>query len=718
MFGIISILIAYYLGNNLLKKLLPEVMAVSNRNSIDGMAYKLSNWMVYVPASYLIGTLLITWVTYILAYVFRSTGNPMLWGNICSLTVFIAAAAFICFKKRLLYSTGIREFKKYHKKKLASFFSKNMLEILFTSAAVVTASFLMFYTFFIKGDTMYVGNSVWSDFGPHLSIIRSFSWGANFPTQYPHFAAGNIRYHFLFQFLVGNLEFLGLRLDWAFNLPSILSLVSFLMLLYSLSVILSGKPFIGILASVLFFFRSSLGFFTFLNEVEPKSLNNILSKMLSNSAFVGKTTNENWGLWNQNVYANQRHLAFSLAILLLILIVLLPLFTQMLNSLKRLASNPKVHFKKHVHVEKSSTSNIVYPKSSSLQYMKRYFSVLLFEKEAWLPQSLTRAVFIGIVLGLISFWNGAVVFAALPILFFMALLSKHRLEYLIIAIITFILSVIESSVFIGSAATTVKPEIYVGFLAAKPNSLISILSYYTELLGILPYVLLIGLFALPKGHQRLGLRYLTFAFLSPLFMATTMKFTPDINANHKFVIISVILVNIVVAYILNSFFKSNKVSIKTMAIAMVFFLTITGVEDFITLKNINGSEKSVAVKINDPVTLWVSQNTNPDEIFLTEMHVLDPILLAGRKLFFGWPYYAWSAGYDTNEREKIYKQIYGGTDEDKVRELVQKNNIRYIVVEEDNRNSKKYKLNESLIKKTFKLVYEDKQKKLSIYKTF
>jgi len=69
---------------------------------------------------------------------------------------------------------------------------------------------------------MRIGWSVSSDFSTHLAVIRSFSYGSNFPSGYPHFADGNMRYHFMFMFLAGNLEFLGLRLDWAFNLPSIL----------------------------------------------------------------------------------------------------------------------------------------------------------------------------------------------------------------------------------------------------------------------------------------------------------------------------------------------------------------------------------------------------------------------------------------------------------------------------------------------------------------
>ena len=38
-----------------------------------------------------------------------------------------------------------------------------------------------------------------------------------------------------------------------------------------------------------------------------------------NTTFIGYTTNENWGLWNFNVYLNQRHLAFGLLIVSLVI---------------------------------------------------------------------------------------------------------------------------------------------------------------------------------------------------------------------------------------------------------------------------------------------------------------------------------------------------------------------------------------------------------------
>ena len=153
-------------------------------------------------------------------------------------------------------------------------------------------------------------------------MIRSFSGGTNFPTSYSHFAGEDIKYHFMFQFLVGNLEFLGMRLDFAFNIPSLLGMVSTFLLLYVFAVKLTGKRPVGYLAGIFFAFRSSFGVFRYLAE-RPRG-KGVWEAFTEHSEFIGYTPNEDWGLWNLNVYCNQRHLAFSLGVLLLVLILFTP----------------------------------------------------------------------------------------------------------------------------------------------------------------------------------------------------------------------------------------------------------------------------------------------------------------------------------------------------------------------------------------------------------
>ena len=114
----------------------------------------------------------------------------------------------------------------------------------------------------------------------------------------------------MFQFLVGNLEYLGLRLDLGYNLVSILSLVGFLMVLYGISYRMFKSFWAGAAAIVFFFFRSGTAFWRYLWE--HLQAGDLVRTLEENTAFIGYTTNENWGLWNFNVYLNQRHLAFGL----------------------------------------------------------------------------------------------------------------------------------------------------------------------------------------------------------------------------------------------------------------------------------------------------------------------------------------------------------------------------------------------------------------------
>lgn len=157
---------------------------------------------------------------------------------------------------------------------------------------------------------------------------------------------------------------------------------------------------------------------------------------------------------------------------------------------------------------------------------------------------------------------------------------------------------------------------------------------------------------------------------------------------------------------------------KITAVVLLFFLTVTGVVDLITLYNMNLSHRALKFETDDPVLRWAVENTGPQEIFVTDKWCIHPILLAGRKIFYGWPYFAWSAGYDTYTREQIVNQIYGGQEINRVRELIRENNISYIVLEDGNRNSRDYTLNERLLRDHFTLVYEDYGRRIAVFRTY
>src|SRR5213595_2197524 len=50
--------------------------------------------------------------------------------------------------------------------------------------------------------------------------------------------------------------------------------------------------------------------------------------------------------------------------------------------------------------------------------------------------------------------------------------------------------------------------------------------------------------------------------------------------------------------------------------------------------------------------------------------VTHPILMAGRRVLYGWPYYGWSAGYDASKHDRLYAELFEGKDPWKVYHLL------------------------------------------------
>ena len=88
-------------------------------------------------------------------------------------------------------------------------------------------------------------------------------------------------------------------------------------------------------------------------------------------------------------------------------------------------------------------------------------------------------------------------------------------------------------------------------------------------------------------------------------------------------------------------------------------------------------------------------------------------------LYQGWQYYAWSAGYDTLYRDEQVRKMYEAETPGELDTLVRENQIRFIIVDWDNRNTDAYRVNEENIHSTYQRVYKegDGERELSIYDT-
>ncbi|MEQ1558889.1 MAG: hypothetical protein ABL933_08125 [Methyloglobulus sp.] len=669
MLALLYLIVIFFLGYHLALLVLPWVINLPQQQSLSGKAIPIPEWMIKLPVAWLLGALVMNWVAFICADLTRTM----------HLGTWLALGIGLCVSGALYWQA--RYWRILSRRFHWSWQCLVQPEIIYLIFSLILASFIAWHTLSVKDGALLIGSTVWSDFGPHLAMIRSFSMGENFPPQYPHFPEGNIRYHFMFQFMAASLEYLGMRLDWAFNLPSIFSLVSLFLLLYVLAVAITGKRLVGVLTGYLFIFRSSFAFFTYIKE--NLAGDNLWQSLWNVSLHIGKTEHENWGLWAQNVYANQRHFAFSICVFIVALLALLPLLKAMVAEFNQ--DNPK----------------------SRIDFLNSKPSFFL-GKGNWWPESWQRAITLGVLLGLISFWNGAVLITALIIFCILAVFCRHRGEFLIIAALSLILSFAQQSWFIGAGAAAVKPSWSFGFLA-EHKTLAGTAAFYLELLGLFCPLFFISLFNTPRGYKALAL-----AFIAPLIFASTISLTTDINANHKFIMLSVMLSNIFIAAFLVRLWESKDNALTVTAILLSVLLSVTGWVDLLTLYNMNKNDVTIAM--DDPVTLWASKNSNPRDIFLTDWEVLHPVQFAGRPIYFGWPYYAWSAGYDTDTRGEKMKSIYQANSAQEVLDMSHAEGIRFIVIDDAVRNSKEYGVNEPLIIQTLPLVFSHEKNHTLIFK--
>lgn len=661
MIGILYLFLCFTTGWAICTYAFPDLIEIT-RLSYRKQKIMFSPYLLLLPAWYLVGTLALTWTTYLTAMIFAGKPVPLRYANIIVLPIAGIGTAYLFYIKvwkegnnpvgRMIYNSD----KKVQK-----------IEWLLVTATVVLAFLLMWGTFFVQGSKLYIGLSVFSDFSPHIGMIRSFSHGNNFPTAYSHYGGMDIKYHFMFQFLVGNLEYLGLPIDYAFNLPSMLSFISAFLLLYLLAIKITGKVGVGILACLFFAFRSSKALFTYLANL-PAGMG-IGQALAGNTAFIGDTPNEDWGLWNLNVYCNQRHLSLGLAVSFLIILLLLPRAYAMHKELNRIG------------------------KTAGRPLLKQLF----FTKEGWVVGDLKLAIASGILLGSLSFFHGAAVIGCLLVLLVIAIVSKHRLEFAILAAITVGMSLMQTSFFIEGSA--VSAQFLFGFIAEN-KTLFGVAFYLERLLGILPLVLLVALIF----QKRVG-KHLLLAFTLPLVFAFTISLTVDVTVNHKYIMMSCILLGIFAADLVIKLLDQRDMLIRMVGILLILMLTSTGIYDFLTVMKKNTPDTAVVLDLEDPLTVWIDKNSDSQDVFLTSNYAINQVVLGGAMLYQGWQYYAWSAGYDTLYRDVQVKSMYEASSPQELDGLVKENNIRFILVDQENRNSQDYRLNEANIRSAYQCVY-------------
>ena len=655
MWGVIYLAVATLVGTWLV------YLLVCGQSKEEGKKQPL---LLLTSAGFGTGILLLTWAVYLFAWFFAThtkISDPLFAADFLVLSISLivagtAVAVRLVQKKPVLDFTGIRK--------------PSIKEGILVLLLAGFAAFCFFYVFHIgKDHRLYSGYTVFSDYAPHTAMIRSFSHENNYPTQYPHFGGEDVRYHFMFQFLAGNLEHLGLPIDWAYNLPSILSLAGFWVVLGEIGAKLGSGFWARVWTVIFFLFRSGTTFFRF--AAEHLRAGDLWETLRENTVFLGYTQNENWGLWNFNVYLNQRHLAFGLLITAFVI-------WMYLDSLMKID-------------EIRGRGTIV---------------KCLFAPSSWKCIFPEKALILGMMLGLLSIWNGACVIAALLILFGFAVFSAGKTDYLITAVTTILLSLCQTSVFIRGEA--VSPSLYFGFIA-NDKSILGILIYLVCITGFF-FLGAIVMLPLLSRWQRVCLG----AFLLPVVFAFCASLTPDITVNQKYIMIAYAFTAVYWGWAMDQLTRFRWKGILVM-IPLVICLTATGIYDYVVIIRDNDSGHRMSVPLNSSVTRWLNENLDHEDLVLTPMYSMNEVTLSGEMLYCGWPYYAWSAGYDTNRRGEKQNIMYTTDQPELLRSLCREEGITYIIYEEG-MTLDGVPCREETIREAFPLVYEDENGYFRIYR--
>jgi sugar lactone lactonase YvrE len=667
----------------------------------------------------LVGLLLSTWFTYVASWVFRRSHLPLLWGDLC----FFAVALVSIWLLRRRDRDG-----KFIRPRTPGSALWDWITIL---AFLAFACWMMFATLDYKDGMLLIGNNEWSDFGPNTAIIQSFAVGHNFPTHYPHFSGETIRYHFLFYFQAGNLVFLGLSLPWSLNLLSIITLVSMLALLMALGQSLFGSRVVGRIGAALFFFHGTLSFVAFL-RAQPsisaafQTIRTLKDFLPSGYPYRG----ELWGIWTQVVYLNQRHFASAVGILLIVLLFLIDRYRQhaAAKAAARAAAPPApipAPLPEPVAEALSTEASLVpvegdmvtpspevplppeplptVPLSTRLKGL--IGRVVIFDQSF---------LFAGCLLGLLPFWNALVFTACFAILAGLFLLFPCRRQMVALALTTALVALPQLIVLrSGGVPAPTHSFIHWGYIIEQPT-LGKVIGYIGFSFGLKLALIATGLAFATWFQRRL---FLTFCTL--FAMTFCLELSIEILANHKYLNIWLILGNLFAAYGIWRLWRLRPAWLRLASWPALLLITagivVGGAIDLFPIHN----SYWIQIKYGgDPLIKWLRENTRPHDVFLSDRLVNHQILLAGRRIFYGWPSFSWSAGYDTSRRDDEYRRLFESTDPYAVFRLLQKHHISYVAYDEGVRHGEFIKRpNEELYSLNCQKVWEDKANAgLIIYK--
>lgn len=537
--------------------------------------------------------------------------------------------------------------------RIKKIFKRHYVDLFIILLGLSSGIILMFSTFSVENNKLLIATKAWSDFASHIPLIRSFSLGFNFPPQYPLFPGEPIKYHFLFYSIVGLLEKMGLRIDLALNIISTVGFTALVILIYAFAKEIFKSKMVGLISVIFFLFNSSLSFIYFFKN-HPLS-GQTINQIISNKDFLSFAPYGSGiisAFWNLNIYTNQRHLALSFALSLGLIYLLIKL----VNGKAKL--------------------------------------------------SIKVSVCLGIILGLSFYLHIAVFLMTVIIIFSFGIFFKEiRKNSFLILLPTALIAFPQYKYLTSSAGYQM--HVLIGYLASTNLTINKFIEFWVYNLGLSFLLIPLGFIIASKFQRKILLSFLTLFLVGNL-----IQFSPEIAANHKFFNYFLLIGNMFSAYVLVKFWDKRLI-FKPIVIVIFLFMIWGGIIDLFPILN----DRKIAIadyKINREA-MWILENTPKESVFLNSTFLYNPASLAGRKIFLGWPYFAWSQGYDTDKRFGQMKQMLGSEDKQTACSLLKQNKIDYVEIQIQNPPDPNSPAISNLYLQSFFYIYQDKVNNYYLY---
>lgn len=529
------------------------------------------------------------------------------------------------------------------------FYKRHLGFLLSIALALVIAAPVFLDALYLSDGSLRMKGYMWSDMTLHLGLIASFAKGENILPEFIAYPFVGINYHFLYHFFIAVASHYGAEPVRLLNLLNIISFtqISGVCFLTGRRVFKSGWA--GILGFIFLCFGSSLALWGFLWEHAREG--DLINALLSFKGWMWQVVFEAWGLFNFNVYINQRHFPFGIAAFGTF-VYLLTSFT-LFDDLKKRGKTP--------------------------------------------------FILMGLLIGLMPYFHmPTAISACFTVLMFLIFSNKLRKEIFITGLVAGALVLPQGLVWkygVDSALGSY-PKVNFGYEIGRLD-MIAISLYYWKILGFKIFAILAGFLLSSKAGRIL------FITLLPLFILPNIfQFQHILYDNNKFFILWLLVVNIYAAYPLLLLW--GKGTGGRFAASLLFIsLVATGVADYYGIMKF---DKVTLPYYNDNLRSWIERNTNPQSVFLTDPAIKPccsayySVLLSGRRIYV---HSIADAVQNLSMRKSKVASIYSTRNKTSVCKTLKDERIDYLVVDYSVRESKDYKFREDFFLYNFSPVYKN-----------